>query len=81
MQVAHIIRGISKGYIPSTSFLIVSLAATGTLLVGWRTALAATTPEVRCGVGGRGRVEEERHGASGALLRGSAPWEALCWDS
>ncbi|GBF94799.1 hypothetical protein Rsub_07971 [Raphidocelis subcapitata] len=39
------VRGLSKGYMPPTPFIIVSLVATAVLMVGWRTGLAAATPE------------------------------------
>ncbi len=45
-QVGHVIRAVSRGYLPPTPFLLASLGATLVLLVGWRTALAAATPEV-----------------------------------
>ena len=41
-----VLRGLAKGYVPPTPFIIVSLVATAVLLVGWRSALAAKTPEV-----------------------------------
>lgn len=34
---------LSRGAVPPTPFIIVALVATGTLLVGWRAALAAVT--------------------------------------
>lgn len=40
-----VIRGVSKGYVPPTPFIVVSLVATAVLMVGWRAALAAATPE------------------------------------
>lgn len=40
-----VIRGVQKGYVPPKPFIIVSLAATAVLLVGWRSALAAATPK------------------------------------
>mmetsp|Transcript_17691 Transcript_17691/g.44535 ORF Transcript_17691/g.44535 Transcript_17691/m.44535 type:complete len:258 (-) Transcript_17691:567-1340(-) len=39
------IRGLSKGYVPPTPFIIVSMVATCVLLVGWRTAFSKTAPE------------------------------------
>lgn len=42
-QVALILRSVQRGYIPDKSFVIVSFLATGVLLIGWRTALAAAT--------------------------------------
>jgi hypothetical protein len=39
------IRSISRGYVPAMSFIGISLAVTGVLMVGWRAALAAVTPE------------------------------------
>ena len=39
-----VLRSIIKGYVPDTTFLMVSMAATGVFLIGWRTALAAATP-------------------------------------
>jgi hypothetical protein len=48
LPVALVLRSLARGYMPATSFIVVSLLATGTILIGWRTALAAaTTPEVR----------------------------------
>ncbi len=41
-----VLRGASKGYVPPTPFIIVSLVATAVLLVGWRAGYAAVTPEV-----------------------------------
>ena len=42
------LRGLLKGYVPPTPFIVVSFVVTGTLLIGWRSALAAfSTPEVR----------------------------------
>ncbi|KAL4434131.1 hypothetical protein ABPG75_000572 [Micractinium tetrahymenae] len=40
-----LVRAATRGYFPAPSFIAVSMAATGVLLVGWRTALAAATPE------------------------------------
>lgn len=40
-----LLRTASRGYIPDPAFIAVSLAANGVLLVGWRTVLAAVTPE------------------------------------
>ena len=40
-----VLRGISKGYVPPTPFIIVSMVSTGVLLIGWRSALAAATPK------------------------------------
>ncbi|KAJ9508160.1 hypothetical protein QJQ45_021575 [Haematococcus lacustris] len=39
------LRGLSKGYVPPTPFIIVSFVATAVLLLGWRAAAAATTKE------------------------------------
>ena len=44
MQVAILLRSVSRGYLPDKSFVIVSFIATAVLLVGWRSALAAATP-------------------------------------
>lgn len=41
------IRSLGRGYVPAMSFIGISLAVTGVLMIGWRTALAAVTPEVR----------------------------------
>ncbi|KAG2436547.1 hypothetical protein HYH02_011484 [Chlamydomonas schloesseri] len=38
-----VIRGLSRGYVPPVPFIGVSMAVTGVLLVGWRSALAAAT--------------------------------------
>ncbi|KAF6263859.1 hypothetical protein COO60DRAFT_1457868 [Scenedesmus sp. NREL 46B-D3] len=40
-----VIRSISRGYVPAASFIYVALGATGVLMIGWRAALAAVTPE------------------------------------
>ena len=42
-----VFRGLSKGYVPPTPFMLVTLGTTLVLMVGWRTALAALTPKVR----------------------------------
>lgn len=43
VPVALVLRSIQRGYIPDKSFVIVSFIATGVLLIGWRSALAAAT--------------------------------------
>ena len=43
LQVALTLRSVQRGYIPDKSFVVVSFLATGVLLIGWRTALAAAT--------------------------------------
>lgn len=43
----HLVRAATRGYFPDPSFIAVSMAATGVFLVGWRTALAAATPETK----------------------------------
>lgn len=40
------IRSMGKGYIPATSFMLITLGTTAVLMVGWRTAAAALTPKV-----------------------------------
>lgn len=50
-----VIRGLSRGYVPATPFILVTLAATGVLMVGWRTALAFATPKAR-GEGAYNRI-------------------------
>lgn len=42
-----VLRTVSRGYLPAVSFMAVSMGVTGVLMVGWRAALAAATPEVR----------------------------------
>lgn len=42
------IRSLGRGYVPAMSFIGIALGVTGGLMIGWRTALAAVTPEV-CG--------------------------------
>jgi hypothetical protein len=39
------IRSIGRGYVPAMSFIGISLGVTGVLMIGWRAALAALTPE------------------------------------
>ena len=43
LQVAIGLRSVSRGYIPDKAFIIVSLAVTAFMLIGWRTGLAALT--------------------------------------
>lgn len=43
LQASLALRSIQRGYIPDKSFVIVSFIATGVLLIGWRSALAAAT--------------------------------------
>ncbi|GAB4816920.1 hypothetical protein N2152v2_003966 [Parachlorella kessleri] len=45
LPVGHAIRALGRGYLPPTPFLLATLGSTLVLLVGWRTALAAATPE------------------------------------
>ena len=41
------LRTITKGYMPHVSFMIVSMVMTAALMIGWRSGLAAVTPEVK----------------------------------
>lgn len=41
-----VLRGVFKGYTPPVPFIIVSMVVTGVLMVGWRSAMAATTKAV-----------------------------------
>ncbi|CAK0753841.1 hypothetical protein CVIRNUC_002251 [Coccomyxa viridis] len=43
LPVAIGLRSVSRGYIPDKAFIIVSLAVTAFMLIGWRTGLAALT--------------------------------------
>lgn len=40
-----VIRSVSRGYVPATAFIGVSMGVTAVLMIGWRAALAAVTPE------------------------------------
>lgn len=42
-----LIRAATRGYLADPSFIAVSMVANGVLLIGWRTALAAATPEAK----------------------------------
>lgn len=44
MPVALLIRSLFKGELPPQPFVIVSMVATGVLLIGWRSAAAAFLP-------------------------------------
>ena len=46
MQAGIAARSLARGYVPERAFVIVALVVTGVLLVGWRTGLAAATPQV-----------------------------------
>ena len=48
LQAALVLRGVAKGYPPPLPFVIVSMAATGVVTIGWRTALAAFSHQVPC---------------------------------
>lgn len=48
------IRSLGRGYVPAMSFIGIAMGVTGVLMIGWRTALAALTPEVRVVGGGKG---------------------------
>ena len=39
-----VLRSLLRGYVPDATFLMVSMAATGVLTIGWRATLAAATP-------------------------------------
>ena len=43
LQVAIGLRSVSRGYIPDKAFIVVSLAVTAFMLIGWRAGLAALT--------------------------------------
>ena len=43
LQVAIGLRSVSRGYLPDKAFIVVSLAVTAFMLIGWRTGLAALT--------------------------------------
>ncbi len=47
---ALVLRGLTRGYPPPVPFAIVSMVVTGVVTVGWRTALAALSPQVLSGV-------------------------------
>lgn len=47
IPVGLLVRSASRGYLPDPSFVAVSMVANGVLLLGWRTALAAATPETK----------------------------------
>jgi len=52
-----VLRSIQRGYIPDKSFVIVSFIATGVLLIGWRSALAAATKK-----SGHGQERQNKRG-------------------
>lgn len=43
VPIALVLRSVQRGYLPDKSFVIVSFVATGILLIGWRSALAAVS--------------------------------------
>ena len=47
MQLALALRSASRGAPPPLPFVVVASVATGVLLIGWRSALAALLPKVR----------------------------------
>ncbi|DBA92655.1 TPA: hypothetical protein ACH3X1_002868 [Trebouxia sp. C0004] len=52
-----VLRSIQRGYMPDKSFVIVSFIATGVLLIGWRSALAAATEK-----SGQGQERQNKRG-------------------
>ena len=46
LQVGIALRSLSRGYLPDKAFIVVSLAVTAVFLIGWRSGLAAATPQV-----------------------------------
>lgn len=46
MQLALALRSVSRGAPPPLPFVVVASVATGVLLIGWRSALAALSPKV-----------------------------------
>lgn len=46
-----LIRSAVRGYFPDPAFIGVTMAVNGVLLIGWRTALAAATPEAAAPTG------------------------------
>eukprot|EP00775_Hariotina_reticulata_P010077 gene10077-10232_t len=63
-----VLRSISRGYVPATSFMVVSMAATGVLMVGWRAALAALTPEAKPLT--PAQLAAQRRNKNGGILEG-----------
>ena len=45
-QTGILLRAAGRGYLPDRSFVVVTLAFTGVLLIGWRTVLAFALPKV-----------------------------------
>jgi hypothetical protein len=68
-----VLRGLSRGYVPPGPFIVVSMVTTAVLLVGWRSALAATSKKVR--VGGCARVTAVHAGVGESGLR--VRWRGL----
>ncbi|BDA46433.1 hypothetical protein COCOBI_08-5260 [Coccomyxa sp. Obi] len=54
------LRSLSRGYVPDKAFIIVSLAVTAVFLIGWRSALAAITPEVELNSSAAAQVKRRR---------------------
>ena len=44
LQMALVIRGVTSGHVPAQPFIIVSMASTLVLLVGWRASVAVVFP-------------------------------------
>ncbi|PSC76085.1 hypothetical protein C2E20_0525 [Micractinium conductrix] len=64
IPVGLLLRSASRGYFPDPSFIGVAMAANGVLLLGWRTALAAATPQATApqGRGEQLRARKSRKG-------------------
>ena len=63
-----VLRGLSKGYIPPTPFIVVSMVSTAVVLVGWRSALAAVSKKVCAEALGPAVREFPHPGRSHSLL-------------
>ncbi|KAK3241527.1 hypothetical protein CYMTET_48713 [Cymbomonas tetramitiformis] len=55
VPVSLLIRSVFKGELPPQPFVIVSMVATGVLLIGWRSAAAALLPSTTQTTGGADR--------------------------
>lgn len=54
-----ILRSVGKGYIPATSFIMISMATTATFMIGWRAAAAALTPKAEPAAPGSKRKDRK----------------------
>jgi hypothetical protein len=58
-----VLRGLSKGYIPPTPFIVVSFVATAVIMIGWRAALASRAAPALKGAAAQAAARQNKKGS------------------